>query len=184
MKLIKKLANLFNNYKIDEYINLLIITPLLGLLQTNWVDYTIVALVLAVIIVIKTILLTFINFASSKSQKVKSTSLLWKFISNLIIVPFLYLQYKSAEYTKFNKWFSAIAVFHNIVRLFTGENKQVSSRKNLKAKEQSSSSDLIVVDDLAVDVSNIKNNKIKSKHKKSKLTKKQVKYFLTHYKLN
>ena len=45
MHLINNLANLFNNKKLDEYINLLIVTPLLYLIQTNWVNYSIVALI-------------------------------------------------------------------------------------------------------------------------------------------
>jgi len=185
MKLIDKLANLFNNHKMDEYINLLIITPLLGLLQTSWIDTSILILVIAVILVIKCILLTIINFASSKSQKNKSTSLLWKFISNLIIVPFLYLQYKSSEYTKYNKWFSAIAVFHNIVKLFIGKTKQETkeTKKIIKNNKPIKINQNLLSIELADEIKDIKKNKIKPKHKKNKITKKQVKYFITHYKL-
>lgn len=151
--ILNNIYNIFNVDRIDSLINLLLITPFLHYIQMDWVRFSIIALVLGVILVIKEILLIFVIYSKKKSR---SSQILWRFINCLIIIPMSYLQFKSKSFVQYNKWFNGINVFYNLCRMYLNNN--------------------------TIKYSNKKSNKKSKKNKCKKITSQQnIRYFLKTY---
>ena len=121
--LLNNLTKLLSIEKIDRLVNILIVSPLLHLIQNDWAKFSIVALILGVIIVIKNILMVLVTYSKNKSIKNKSSFVLWKFINSLIVIPISYMQFKYESFTQHNYWIEAITVFYNMLKLSQDSNE-------------------------------------------------------------
>jgi hypothetical protein len=185
--ILSNLSNLLNIESFDSLLNLLIVTPLLHYVEMDWVRFSIVSLILAVILVIKEILMILATFSKSKSDRNKSSGLLWRFINSLIVIPMTYLQYKSDANTKYTKWLSGLYVFYNFVKMYVGGNTQESAKKSKSVKDVKGAKgakgvkDVKDVKDAKANVKNVNKKNHKSKQHKKHLTKKEINYFLHTY---
>lgn len=173
MPSIHKLVNLLNDEKVNNLINLLVVSPLLYLIQYDWSKFAIVALILAVFIVVKNILLLVVNYTVNGIKKIKATRVLLKLVQSAVYGTIFYLQYKFQEYTKYNKILSAILAVYSVFNLFGNKHYNIVSHHNTVSCSHS----------LENTTHKTCTNDKSDAHKRH-MTKEEVDYFLRNYKIN
>lgn len=144
-----KIINVLTNKKFDIFINTLVICPLLYIIDYDWEKYNIIALILAVFIVIKNLLLAKINynFNKSKSEINKSNksffkkvgiTTLYKFCKIIIEIVFFCFQYKYKTIAKYNVWVCGLIYFNYLINFSKKYFKKSFINKIKKNKTNSS----------------------------------------------
>lgn len=161
MSAFKKLILMLKNKTFNRTVWVLFISPLLYCLQYNWVNYSIIALILSVLICIQNMILGYAELVQTKTQQINWLKLSLKIINIIVFVPFFYLQSLSPIWTKYNVWIAGIFYFYNILNYFDVKCdisyiKQIYNKcKLLKSSSSTvkSSSSILVSDTSSISIS-------------------------------
>jgi hypothetical protein len=127
--LIDKILLLFNNKYINEIIYSIVIGPSLYLIQYNWEKYNILALFLSVFIIIKELIVMQVDMIANTSTKIKYTSMITKFLLNILLIPLFLVEYKLKYYVKLNVWIASLLYFKVILKIIDNNYKIPIIRK-------------------------------------------------------
>jgi hypothetical protein len=110
-----KIVNLLNNKLFNKILYMGIICPFLYLIQYDWEKYCLFALLLAVFILIKNMLLFVYDYFIQKENKISFLTIILKLIGGILLIPLFLLQYKYKVFIKFNVWIAGIIYFKYII---------------------------------------------------------------------
>lgn len=110
-----KIVSLLNNKLFNKILYMAIICPFLYLIQYDWEKYCLFALILAVFILIKNMLLFVYEYFIQKEDKINLLTIILKMIGSLLLIPLFLLQYKYKVFIKFNVWIAGIIYFKYII---------------------------------------------------------------------
>jgi hypothetical protein len=164
--LLNNLSKLLTIEKVDRLVNILIVSPLLHLIQNDWAKFSIVALILGVIIVIKNILMVLVTFSKKTSIKNRSAYVLWKLINSLIVIPISYMQFKYESFTQHNYWIEAVTVFYNMLKMATGSSNVNSTGIATEVTNPDLDNQVSIIESIGSTSVTLVAKKIKIKNKK------------------
>ena len=129
--MLKKLVQILSNKYFNIIINTLVICPLLYVIQYDWKKYHIIAMILAVFILVKELLIIKIqHFSKDITINIFNITFIFKLVKLFLTILIFYFEYRNKTIVKYNIWIAGLIYFNYIIKyikkIFDNNNNNIN----------------------------------------------------------